>query len=1028
MSSSKALVGLLLLVLGACAQTETGPGKDGGAPDSYQGEVALDTFVPPGDTLLDTHPDTRSDSLADTLADALVDTKADTLADALVDTKADTLPDALVDTQADTLADSLVDTQADTLADSLVDMQADTLVDTQTDLLGDALADVPQDSALEDVSLDLAQDAQPDLAQDTVVPCGGPCPEAQVCYGPTNQCVPDPRCMYDFCPTGPYGTSRLEIGGVPVYMEVLESTEAGATLPTDRLTFERAAGACFDRGRRLCTAAEYQQVCGAPGTWFYGASYDAQVCNAEGEGPAASGSHGACAVGDPAVFDLIGNLAEWTLEGLLFGGSYMDGEAARCTALDVENHGTLNLATLGFRCCLSPVDDLDGDGTSARDDCADMDPLVNPRADEVCNGLDDDCDGETDEGDLDWLCDDGDQCRQEFCERGVGCKDQHLTGLCDDGEPCTVEDKCVDGACVGSPKVCDDHKACTEDKCLQGTGCVFEFLSSDCDDGDLCTAGDYCTDGLCTPGDSTDCDDANPCTDDSCVTATGCKHVNNQDDCDDQDPCTVGDVCGGGECVAGTRICTCLSSADCGTYDDNDLCNGTYHCTSTLPHVCEVDPATIKTCPESTDPCQAYGCDPLTGECALEPANNGFACDDGQGCTDGDLCAEGVCAGQSCSALGKFCYLGSCVDCVPECSGKLCGDDGCGGVCGLCEVGQECDAGTCCTPACLDIHCGDNGCGGVCGLCLEGQLCTFEGMCCSPHCEGKTCGSDGCGGDCGTCGEGALCTHGNCCVPACDGKNCGDDGCGGTCGICPPGGSCLDGLCCLPDCSGKVCGSDGCGGTCGSCSGDLSCVLGQCKGCGDGKCEGGETKCNCEADCGAPSCAGKTCGDDGCGGSCGTCTAPKTCQSGTCVCTPNCAGKTCGDNGCGGTCGTCTTGNFCSTAGACTKATYDGVNMVKSIFNKSAAKCAQCHTGSSASNCQMGSNDCLSSHYADTQKNAGTCPGKKVGECALSRVNANTMPPGPVSDKNKCGVGVPCFSDTEKVLIQAWINGGFPQN
>jgi hypothetical protein len=387
---------------------------------------------------------------------------------------------------------------------------------------------------------------------------------------------------------------------------------------------------------------------------------------------------------------------------------------------------------------------------------------------------------------------------------------------------------------VGSAKVCDDQKTCTADSCVPGEGCKHEFLSGDCEDGDLCTTGDYCLDGVCKKGGEKNCDDANACTADSCDPATGCLHANTGGACEDQDPCTVGDSCQEGLCTPGSRICTCLSSAECATYEDNDLCNGTYHCTSTLPHVCEVDPATIKTCPESTDPCQAYGCDPLTGECALEPANNGVACDDGQGCTDGDICAEGVCAGQSCTALGKFCYQGACVDCVPDCSGKLCGDDGCGGVCGLCDQGQECAAGVCCTPACLDIHCGDNGCGGLCGLCLEGQICTFEGMCCSPHCEGKTCGSDGCGGDCGTCGEGALCTHGNCCVPACDGKNCGEDGCGGVCGLCPPGGSCLDGLCCLPDCSGKVCGSDGCGGTCGSCSGDLSCVLGQCKGCGDG--------------------------------------------------------------------------------------------------------------------------------------------------------------------------------------------------
>ncbi len=41
-------------------------------------------------------------------------------------------------------------------------------------------------------------------------------------------------------------------------------------------------------------------------------------------------------------------------------------------------------------------DDADGDGFVACDDCDDTDTNVNPDADEVCNNLDDDCDGTTD--------------------------------------------------------------------------------------------------------------------------------------------------------------------------------------------------------------------------------------------------------------------------------------------------------------------------------------------------------------------------------------------------------------------------------------------------------------------------------------------------------------------------------------------------------------------------------------------------------------------------------------------------------
>lgn len=92
--------------------------------------------------------------------------------------------------------------------------------------------------------------------------------------------------------------------------------------------------------------------------------------------------------------------------------------------------------------------------------------------------------------------------------------------------------------------------------------------------------------------------------------------------------------------------------------------------------------------------------------------------------------------------------------CTPECAGKACGDDGCGGVCGDCPAAF---------PFCL---------GGVCSNC-------------EPQCEGVACGSNGCGGSCGSCGAGETCESGACvCQPSCPEPACGeDDGCGG---LCPP--------------------------------------------------------------------------------------------------------------------------------------------------------------------------------------------------------------------------------------------------
>ena len=209
--------------------------------------------------------------------------------------------------------------------------------------------------------------------------------------------------------------------------------------------------------------------------------------------------------------------------------------------------------------------------------------------------------------------------------------------------------------------------------------------------------------------------------------------------------------------------------------------------------------------------------------------------------------------------------------CVPNCTGKQCGDDGCGGSCGTCPSGKICQ-----NYQCVDI--------------------------CVPDCSGKECGDDGCGGSCGTCPSGKTCQNYQCvdtCVPECSGKECGDDGCGGSCGTCPSGKICQNYQCvdiCVPDCSGKECGSDGCGGSCGTCPQGHDCST-------TGKCIPWCTR----------DCTNKECGDDGCGGSCGTCPSGKTCQNYRCVdfCIPNCAGKECGDNGCGGSCGECPAGYTC---------------------------------------------------------------------------------------------------------------------
>lgn len=161
------------------------------------------------------------------------------------------------------------------------------------------------------------------------------------------------------------------------------------------------------------------------------------------------------------------------------------------------------------------------------------------------------------------------------------------------------------------------------------------------------------------------------------------------------------------------------------------------------------------------------------------------------GCgSGGDPKCDGVFCGQNGTCVDGKCqcatgYGGSyCQTCFPRCTGKECGDDGCGGSCGSC-TGGACNNGTCgCAPQCSGKQCGNDGCGGSCGTCQTG-VCSPSGQCCTPNCAGKSCGLDGCGGLCGKCSGLEACINGGCTIDsglACVERpnTCDNDGdCGG---------------------------------------------------------------------------------------------------------------------------------------------------------------------------------------------------------------------------------------------------------
>ncbi|MBN1770828.1 MAG: hypothetical protein JXB32_06200 [Deltaproteobacteria bacterium] len=209
-----------------------------------------------------------------------------------------------------------------------------------------------------------------------------------------------------------------------------------------------------------------------------------------------------------------------------------------------------------------------------------------------------------------------------------------------------------------------------------------------------------------------------------------------------------------------------------------------------------------------------------------------------------------------------------------DCTGRVCGPDPiCMTSCGDCPGGQTCDAasGTCiCTPNCSGRECGDDGCGGSCGTCPPGSACDAAGRCtCTSNCTGRECGDDGCGGSCGTCTPPATCgADGRCrtdCPAAadCTGRECGPDPiCMTSCGTCPTGETCTSSGTCVPG----ACNSTTCATGC--------CEAGTCMpGTSDDYCGTGGYPCG-------PCAAGDSCFEHWCVANCTPCTSSTDCTGG----------------------------------------------------------------------------------------------------------------------------------------------------
>ncbi len=288
-------------------------------------------------------------------------------------------------------------------------------------------------------------------------------------------------------------------------------------------------------------------------------------------------------------------------------------------------------------------DDLDGDEDPNETDCAAEDATVHAGADEICDGLDNDCDGVTDPADAGGCTDlyedaDGDGFGIDgtaacLCA-GVGTSTAEVAGDCDDDNAEIHPD--ASELCNGI----DDDCSGTVDELWPDLGTSCDGPDPDvCEDGVfVCLAGgsgSACGDGPDTPGGVEVCngadDDCDGTPDDpwAALLGTPCDGV-------DADQCANGQYV----CAADGSDVTCAGDANvvevCNGADDD--CDGVVDegCDDDGDDYCDQD-ATIVGNPATCDPGLGLDCnddDPAVHPGAVEVCNG--IDDDCDGDLDGD--------------------------------------------------------------------------------------------------------------------------------------------------------------------------------------------------------------------------------------------------------------------------------------------------------------------------------------------------------------------------------------------------------
>ena len=318
--------------------------------------------------------------------------------------------------------------------------------------------------------------------------------------------------------------------------------------------------------------------------------------------------------------------------------------------------------------------DGDGDGfTGAQGDCDNGNASVNPGASEVCDSIDNNCDGSVDEGGVcstsapvdcqvsDWSA--WSEC-SHFCGGGVRTRTRTiLVQPSNGGAACPVD--------PGTESITESVEPCNRDECFDND-----------DDGYL--EPSY-------PGDSGDCDDTNANVNPGAMEACGDGIDNN---CDGQvdEGCDTDSNCGGVDCTVSGQVCVsgvCQSSCLNNCSNNGSCDTGSGLCTCDVGFSGTDCSLQLSTC-NSAISCSSNGTCAPDGSCVCAFGFTGADCsvpdiDIGGGAVEEVQCTP------SCQN-GGTCVEGNTCSCPTGFTGDRCEADinECAGPVSPCASGQTC--------------------------------------------------------------------------------------------------------------------------------------------------------------------------------------------------------------------------------------------------------------------------------------------------------------------------------------------------